>query len=77
MLGPGRLSIDARLFGWKRIDLPGHKKQFEGLPRPERLTRKGNALAPCQVVSTTLVSRRKTSNRVVARHSTKPLTPRL
>ena len=22
MLGPGRLSIDARLFGWKRIDLP-------------------------------------------------------
>jgi hypothetical protein len=26
MLGPGRLSIDARLFGWKRIDLPVHKK---------------------------------------------------
>ena len=22
MLGPGRLSIDARLFGWKRIELP-------------------------------------------------------
>jgi putative oxidoreductase len=22
MLGPGRLSIDARLFGWRRIDLP-------------------------------------------------------
>jgi hypothetical protein len=22
MLGPGRLSIDARLFGWKRIDPP-------------------------------------------------------
>jgi putative oxidoreductase len=22
MLGPGRWSIDARLFGWKRIDLP-------------------------------------------------------
>jgi hypothetical protein len=22
MLGPGRLSIDARLFGWKRIDTP-------------------------------------------------------
>lgn len=22
MLGPGRLSIDARLFGWKRIDAP-------------------------------------------------------
>ena len=26
MLGPGRLSIDARLFGWRRIDLPVHKK---------------------------------------------------
>ena len=26
MLGPGRLSIDARLFGWKRIDAPLHKK---------------------------------------------------
>jgi uncharacterized membrane protein YphA (DoxX/SURF4 family) len=26
MLGPGRLSIDARLFGWKRIDVPMHKK---------------------------------------------------
>jgi hypothetical protein len=26
MLGPGRLSIDARLFGWKRIDQPVHKK---------------------------------------------------
>ena len=24
MLGPGRLSIDARLFGWRRIDVPGH-----------------------------------------------------
>jgi uncharacterized membrane protein YphA (DoxX/SURF4 family) len=22
MLGPGRLSIDARLFGWKRIEAP-------------------------------------------------------
>ena len=22
MLGPGRLSIDARLFGWKRIEIP-------------------------------------------------------
>jgi hypothetical protein len=22
MLGPGRLSVDARLFGWKRIDAP-------------------------------------------------------
>ena len=26
MLGPGRLSIDARLFGWKRIDVPVRKK---------------------------------------------------
>ena len=26
MLGPGRLSIDAWLFGWKRIDQPVHKK---------------------------------------------------
>ena len=26
MLGPGRVSIDARLFGWKRIDAPVRKK---------------------------------------------------
>jgi hypothetical protein len=26
LLGPGRLSIDARLFGWKRIDVPVRKK---------------------------------------------------
>ena len=26
MLGPGRLSIDARLFGWKRIEAPMRKK---------------------------------------------------
>ena len=26
MLGPGRLSIDARLFGWRRIDVPVHQK---------------------------------------------------
>jgi hypothetical protein len=26
MLGPGRWSIDARLFGWKRIEVPVHKK---------------------------------------------------
>jgi hypothetical protein len=25
MLGPGRWSVDARLFGWKRIDAPVHK----------------------------------------------------
>jgi uncharacterized membrane protein YphA (DoxX/SURF4 family) len=25
MLGPGRLSIDARLFGWKRIEAPMRK----------------------------------------------------
>lgn len=29
MLGPGRFSVDARLFGWKRIELP---------PRDERST---------------------------------------
>jgi uncharacterized membrane protein YphA (DoxX/SURF4 family) len=28
MLGPGRWSVDARLFGWKRIDQPMHKKWF-------------------------------------------------
>ena len=27
MLGPGRLSMDARLFGWKRIDQPVHNKK--------------------------------------------------
>jgi uncharacterized membrane protein YphA (DoxX/SURF4 family) len=26
MLGPGRWSVDARLFGWKRIDVGGHVK---------------------------------------------------
>src|SRR4029077_10494278 len=26
MLGPGHWSVDARLFGWKRIDQPVHKK---------------------------------------------------
>jgi hypothetical protein len=26
MLGPGRWSVDARLFGWKRIDAPVRKK---------------------------------------------------
>ena len=26
MLGPGQLSIDARLFGWKRIDAPVQQK---------------------------------------------------
>lgn len=25
MLGPGRWSIDARLFGWRRIDTPVHR----------------------------------------------------
>ncbi len=29
MLGPGRLSVDARLFGWKRIDAPLRGKQFD------------------------------------------------
>ena len=26
MLGPGRLSVDSRLFGWKLIDVPSRKK---------------------------------------------------
>ena len=26
MLGPGRWSVDARLFGWKRIDAPARQK---------------------------------------------------
>jgi hypothetical protein len=30
MLGPGRWSVDARLFGWKRIDAPVHKKYVVG-----------------------------------------------
>jgi uncharacterized membrane protein YphA (DoxX/SURF4 family) len=30
MLGPGRWSLDARLFGWKRINAPTHKKQVVG-----------------------------------------------
>jgi hypothetical protein len=29
MLGPGRLSVDARLFGWKRIDTAMRDKQFD------------------------------------------------
>ena len=29
MLGPGRLSVDARLFGWKRIDTPMRKQHFD------------------------------------------------
>ena len=28
MLGPGRWSVDARLFGWKRIEAPMRKKQI-------------------------------------------------
>ena len=27
MLGPGRWSVDARLFGWKRIDAPVHRNR--------------------------------------------------
>jgi uncharacterized membrane protein YphA (DoxX/SURF4 family) len=26
MVGPGRWSVDARLFGWRRIDAPMHRK---------------------------------------------------
>ena len=28
MLGPGRWSIDARLFGWKRVEAPAPQNQF-------------------------------------------------
>src|SRR5271167_334677 len=28
MLGPGRWSIDARLFGWKRVEAPPRKRSF-------------------------------------------------
>jgi hypothetical protein len=31
MLGPGRLSIDARLFGWRRIDVPVHPNNSSDL----------------------------------------------
>jgi hypothetical protein len=31
MLGPGRLSIDARLFGWRRIDAPIHRSHSSDL----------------------------------------------
>ncbi|MFZ0705380.1 MAG: hypothetical protein WAM71_07245 [Candidatus Korobacteraceae bacterium] len=31
MLGPGRWSIDARLFGWKRVEAPPRKSSF--IPR--------------------------------------------
>ena len=31
MLGPGRLSIDARLFGWRRIDVPVHRNNSSDL----------------------------------------------
>ena len=39
MLGPGRWSLDARLFGWKRIESPPRKQQF----RPARLDRPSRA----------------------------------
>ena len=51
MLGPGRLSVDARLFGWKRIDTPVRKKQFERGLSPKRHARKGPAKPPYQVIS--------------------------
>ena len=35
MLGPGRLSIDARLFGWKRIDAALQGSSSPGTPRPK------------------------------------------
>jgi hypothetical protein len=35
MLGPGRLSIDARLFGWRRIDAALQGSSSPGTPRPK------------------------------------------
>jgi hypothetical protein len=35
MLGPGRLSIDARLFGWRRIDTALQGSSSPGTPRPK------------------------------------------
>ena len=35
MLGPGRWSIDARLFGWKRIDAVLQGSRSPGMPRPK------------------------------------------
>jgi hypothetical protein len=35
MLGPGRLSIDARLFGWRRIDTALQGSSLPGTPRPK------------------------------------------
>jgi hypothetical protein len=31
LLGPGRWSVDARLFGWKRIDAPPHTSRSNAL----------------------------------------------
>jgi putative oxidoreductase len=31
MLGPGRVSVDARLFGWRRIDVPVHRNNSSDL----------------------------------------------
>jgi uncharacterized membrane protein YphA (DoxX/SURF4 family) len=30
LLGPGRWSVDARLFGWKRIEVPPHRSRSNG-----------------------------------------------
>jgi hypothetical protein len=39
LLGPGRLSVDARLFGWKRIQAPAARQSFERALNFETSTR--------------------------------------
>jgi hypothetical protein len=49
MLGPGRLSLDARLFGWKRIEARARVVRTFSNPvilRPLRMTRKGRPRTP-------------------------------
>ena len=45
MLGPGRLSIDARLFGWKRIEAPPRQ------PHPNAPLNAASTLEPCAVLT--------------------------
>ena len=57
MSGPGRWSIDARLFGWKRVEAPPRKTQlylpsldYRKLPKqPDFLTQKRLLLASQEV----------------------------
>jgi hypothetical protein len=57
MLGPGRWSIDARLFGWKRIDLPV-RAEFDGGLIAERHARK----SPSQATLSSRLERRGKSS---------------